>query len=383
MQDKGKEKQMTNSIIMLCGRIGSGKTTYAKMLQREKKMIVLSCDDFVLAVNDDLCKRHEIQKKVSMQLFALAKQIWSNGLSVILDFGFWYKEQRKKIRREFEKEGIKVELHYCKCNINQTNSRIMQRNDKILQNKVEGYIIDLNLKAELDAKFEEPDENEVDVFVENIENNEVLTYDKKEQLIEEIINLKDFVIEQKCLCDDTVLYIRPLYIEKLYLLPYILNKLSEIICTKFTEMNIKHIFAIESAILPCAAVIANKLKIPLCVIRKADNYRHEKLEPQVFIPDNYSAEHAVIFDDALWTGKTLNYAFGLFEYLKAEIPHNLYFIFDFRNFIQEKDCANEKCKERIQNRKALINYRILIDKAFEMKKISLETYMATINLFTS
>ena len=123
----------------------------------------------------------------------------------------------------------------------------MQRNDKILQNKEEGYIIDLNLKEELDAKFEEPDENEVDVFVENIENNEVLTYDKKEQLIEEIINLKDFVIEQKCLCDDTVLYIRPLYIEKLYLLPYILNKLSEIICTEFTEMNIKHIFAIESA----------------------------------------------------------------------------------------------------------------------------------------
>lgn len=37
MQDKGKEKQMTNSIIMLCGRIGSGKTTYAKMLQREKR----------------------------------------------------------------------------------------------------------------------------------------------------------------------------------------------------------------------------------------------------------------------------------------------------------------------------------------------------------
>lgn len=72
------------------------KNNICKNVAKRKKMIVLSCDDFVLAVNDDLCKRHEIQKKVSMQLFALAKQIWSNELSVILDFGFWYKEQRKK-----------------------------------------------------------------------------------------------------------------------------------------------------------------------------------------------------------------------------------------------------------------------------------------------
>ena len=103
---------MINSIIMLCGRIGSGKTTYAKMLQREKKLVVLSCDDFVLAINDDLSKRHEIQEKISVQLFDLAKQIWRSGVSVILDFGFWYKEQRKHIKREFEKEGIKVELYY-------------------------------------------------------------------------------------------------------------------------------------------------------------------------------------------------------------------------------------------------------------------------------
>jgi len=366
---------------MMCGRIGSGKTTYAKMLQREKKMVVLSCDDFVLAINDDLSKRHEIQENISVQLFDLAKQIWRSGVSVILDFGFWYKEQRKNIKREFEREGIKVELYYCRCDINQTNFRITKRNNKILQNEARGYIIDLKLKAELDNKFDEPDEDEVDVLIENMEIDERITYENKEKLIEEILNIKEFVIEQKCLCDDVALYIRPLYIEKIYLLPNILNLLSEIVCSEFVKMNIKQIFAIESAILPCAAVVANKMGIPLCIIRKSNNYRHEKFEPQIFVPDNYLAEHAVIFDDALWTGKTLNYSLSLFEYFKIEIPHNLYFIFDFRNFMQEKDCANEKCKEHIKNRKALINYRILVDKAFEMKRINLETYIETIKLF--
>lgn len=254
----------------------------------------------------------------------------------------------------------------------------MERNNKILRGEVKGYIIDLQLKAKLDVKFEEPDLDEVNVL---IENNEMITCGKKEHLIEEIINIKDFVIEQRCFCDDVVLYIRPLYIEKIYFFQDILDELSEIVCTEFMEMNIKHIFAIESAILPCAAVIANKLNIPLCIIRKASTYRHENLEPQIFITDNYSAEHAVIFDDALWTGKTLNYCLGLFENLKIEIPHNLYFIFDFRNFIKEKDCANEKCKEFIKKRKYMINYKMFVDKAYEMRKISTETYVETIKLF--
>ena len=72
-----------------------------------------------------------------------------------------------------------------------------------------------------------------------------ITYKNKEKLIEEILKIKEFVIEQKCLCDNVVLYIRPLYIEKIYLLPNILNLLSEIVCNEFMKMNIKHIFEIE------------------------------------------------------------------------------------------------------------------------------------------
>lgn len=371
---------MTKSIIMLCGKIGSGKTTYAKMLQKEKKVVVLSCDDFVLAVNDDLNKRHEIQEKISLQLFDLAKQIWLSGISVVLDFGFWHKEQRKNIKRKFEAEGIKVELYYFKCSDTETNFRIIERNNKILQNEEKGYIIDLKLKAELDEKFDEPDEEEIDVLVENTESDESILY-KKERLIENIINIKDFIIEQKCSCDGADLYIRPLYIEKIYIFPNILEQLADIICSEFIKMNIEQIFAIESAVLPCAAVIANKLNVPLCVIRKSNNYRHEKFEPEIFMTNNYLSEHAVILDDALWTGKTLNDSLKLFENLKIEIPHNFYYIFDFENFMQSKEFINQKCKYYIKNKKCFVNYRELVDKAFEMKKINMKTYIETLNLF--
>ena len=81
------------------------------------------------------------------------------------------------------------------------------QNNKILQNEARGYIIDLKLKAELDDKFDEPDEDEAYILVENMEIDGDITYKNKEKLIEEILKIKEFVIEQKCLCDNVVLYI--------------------------------------------------------------------------------------------------------------------------------------------------------------------------------
>lgn len=372
---------MTNSIIMLCGRIGSGKTTFAKKLQKRINAVVLSCDDFVIAVNDNLSRRHEIQENITFQLLNLAKQIWLSGVSVVLDFGFWYKEQRVSIKREFEKDGVIVKLCYLRCDTDQTNIRIEKRNYKILNNHEKGYIIDMNLKLELDKKFEEPDEGEIDILIQDLEDFENNINFEKEQLVNEIINISDFIIEQKCTCDDVILHIRPLYIEKIYAMPNVFDKLVNTICREFTELNIKHIFAIESAILPCASVIAIKLNVSLSVIRKYDVFCHEESEPKIFLPNNYSAEHSILLDDALWTGKTLNYCFELFEHLKLELPQNLYFIFDFRNFMPKTNCLYEKYNGLIRRRKVFLNYKTIVDKAFKAKKISYDTYIKTIGLF--
>lgn len=52
-------------VVMTCGKLCSGKTTYAKKLQKESKAVILSVDEIMLALfgqdagekHDDMCVR--------------------------------------------------------------------------------------------------------------------------------------------------------------------------------------------------------------------------------------------------------------------------------------------------------------------------------------
>lgn len=371
---------MNNKIIMLCGRIGSGKTTFAMTLQKNYNMVVLSCDNYVLAVNDNLQYRHKVQEAIAEELINLARNIWKCGLNVVLDFGFWYKDQRSEIKTQLENEGISVKLYYFESDNRLTDKRIIARNKRIIQNNEKGYIIDLKMKSSLDNKFEVPDTEEIDYIVNQSGEYSIAKIQNK-QILDEILSINDFIIEQKCFCDNIKLYIRPLYIEKINMFPAILDKISDAICDTFIKKGIRFIFALESAVLPCASLIANKLSLPLCVIRKQNSLKHEELEPDIFIPDDYCDKYAIIIDDALWTGKSINYCYSLFEKLNKKPPCYSYFIFDFRNFIKGEECIDKKFKSYYNNSQHFIDYKTIIKKAYQMNIISSEAYMETIKLF--
>ena len=50
-----------NKVILLCGKICSGKSTYAEKIIQKEKAVLLSCDELMLAIFDPLLgDKHDI-----------------------------------------------------------------------------------------------------------------------------------------------------------------------------------------------------------------------------------------------------------------------------------------------------------------------------------
>lgn len=155
-------------VIILCGRIASGKSYYAAKLG-EKGAVLMSTDDLMLSLFDGcLGDRHD-QTVLDIERYfcSLAPQIVSHGADVVLDYGHWSRSLRDEVRDLCEKAGVDCELHYITAPDDIRKKRLELRNVGNAQRQGRQYIIDGEMLARLDAKFEEPDEEEVDLLIDN------------------------------------------------------------------------------------------------------------------------------------------------------------------------------------------------------------------------
>ena len=91
------------TLFLMVGLPGSGKTTRAKELERETGAIRFTPDEWHLFLfGDDFHdpQEHELHNqrhdKVEALMWQVGKRLLAQGVSVILDFGFWAKEQREE-----------------------------------------------------------------------------------------------------------------------------------------------------------------------------------------------------------------------------------------------------------------------------------------------
>ena len=151
-------------VIMTCGMICCGKSTYAKKLQTEQNAVILSIDDITLTLfpegSGDMHDTYAL--RAEQYLLNLSIQILLAGVDVILDWGLWTKAMRNRIRRFYGYEGIKTELHYLRISPEEWKKRIEKRN----ASDEAAYYVDEGLLNKAKALFEEPCTEEVDVLVE-------------------------------------------------------------------------------------------------------------------------------------------------------------------------------------------------------------------------
>lgn len=142
-------------VHLLCGKVCSGKSTYAKKLHQENNGIILSCDDLVLSIFDEhLGSKHdEVVAKCKEYLYNLAIHIAQSGCNVILDMGFWSKNERDTIKTRFNSLNIQTELHYIHVDDKTQLSQIDKRNSQPNGNC---YYIDKAILEKCNSIFEPP-----------------------------------------------------------------------------------------------------------------------------------------------------------------------------------------------------------------------------------
>ena len=162
-----------NKIILICGKICAGKTIYAKNIAKNLNAVILSVDEITLALfGQHLGDKHdEICDKTEKYLYKKALEILSAGINVILDWGFWKRENRQFVTKYFNAHGITVEWHYIDVDNITWNKNILKRNNAIRNNEENNYFIDENIIKKFQDLFEEPEPNEMDVRYKNINEN--------------------------------------------------------------------------------------------------------------------------------------------------------------------------------------------------------------------
>ena len=154
-------------LILICGKICSGKSYYAKQLKSKYNGVILSTDEATYdLINNEQGDFYNIfAERVNRYLRKKAVEIAQAGANVILDWGFWTRENRTEISEFLKSYNIQYEWHYIDINDTLWQKNIDERNSRILEGKGgSDFYVDEGLLTKLLAIFEVPKKSEIDVW---------------------------------------------------------------------------------------------------------------------------------------------------------------------------------------------------------------------------
>ena len=125
------EKAKKSVIYLICGQIGSGKTTFAKKLEQETRAIRFTPDEWMLKLYSEIPAKEEFDDhfyKCCDVVWCVASEIVKRGGDVIFDFGFWKYKDREKYRKLVLGIGAESKLYYIDCDNENIRERLHRRN---------------------------------------------------------------------------------------------------------------------------------------------------------------------------------------------------------------------------------------------------------------
>ena len=163
-------------LLCICGKIGCGKTYYANRLKEQEHAVILSTDEvtYDLTNNQQGEGYDEFARRVNLYLRKKAVEIVNAGCTVILDWGFWTKENRKEIKRYGENNGVLVEMHYIDIDDKTWYENIEKRNNEVISgNGGSSFYVDEGLLNKVSSLFEIPEKEEIDMTSDEDEETKV------------------------------------------------------------------------------------------------------------------------------------------------------------------------------------------------------------------
>ncbi|MBK8019845.1 MAG: AAA family ATPase [Chloroflexi bacterium] len=98
----------------------SGKTTLAQKLEREQSALRLTVDEWHIRLFGQDAEEPEHDARhalIEAMLWNIASRALELGTNVILDFGFWAREEREDYRSRAKQLGAGSEVHFLDVKI--------------------------------------------------------------------------------------------------------------------------------------------------------------------------------------------------------------------------------------------------------------------------
>lgn len=156
-----------NTIHLICGKICTGKSRYARRLARQENAVILSCDELMAGLfPEGLGARYdEMSPRVKAYLHRKAAEIALAGPDVVLDWGFWSRAERAEVAAYYRAQGLRTVWYYVDIADEDWRESIRLRNERVRIGEAEDVLVDDGLLRKLEAAFEPPCRAEMDVWL--------------------------------------------------------------------------------------------------------------------------------------------------------------------------------------------------------------------------
>ena len=153
-------------VILVCGKICSGKSYYSNQLKKQLNAVVITPDEATYElINNEQGEFYNVfSERLNKYLTRKVGEIAQAGANVIFERGLWSKKERQEIRAYYQSKGIDCEIHYVFVDDDTWKQNIQERNQRVLEGKGgSDFYLDEGLMIKLEEKWEEPTNVEFDV----------------------------------------------------------------------------------------------------------------------------------------------------------------------------------------------------------------------------
>jgi predicted kinase len=114
------------TLFLTVGLPGTGKTTAARRLEIEEKALRLTKDEWVKALYGHENPR-SAQDVIEGRLIEVGLRVLELGVSVVIDYGLWGRDERSALRQAAADLGARAEVRYFELSPAEQRRRLEQR----------------------------------------------------------------------------------------------------------------------------------------------------------------------------------------------------------------------------------------------------------------
>jgi predicted kinase len=143
---------------LICGLPGAGKTTLARQLENSLPALRLAPDEWMSRIVGD---GYQEDKRAAIEVvqWDIAARALRLGVDVILENGFWTRQERDHFRSRAAEAGAKTKLHFCDVPHAELSRRLAERNHMLPPDTFRVHQVQLDSYWNM---FEPPTPDEID-----------------------------------------------------------------------------------------------------------------------------------------------------------------------------------------------------------------------------